>query len=254
MKRMIFTVLIALLVCVFPANSQTATPTVTTKADSAQTLPKLKVGTVYAPELKIPSNALHQFNEGNKDYNASRYEEAAEHFKLASRMYPKYSRAYASLAMALLRINRFGESHKAIEVAIGLDKNSVDAVLALGVLYFRESKYSESEAQLQRVVAVLPHEPSARQVLSAIAVLRSDYTEVIKQTDAIEEKDAAQHSIAFVIRGVALEKLGFVGEADACYERYLHFGRKGRKKLEEARAAILQLSAGTNEDKMEAAN
>src|SRR4051794_6095161 len=78
-------------------GTTTTTRTIETP-NSYRTVQPLFPGTVYAPELRVPKDALNHFRNGVKVYNAGKYVEAEQHLRSACKLYPKYSTALAAWA------------------------------------------------------------------------------------------------------------------------------------------------------------
>ena len=97
-----------------------------------------------------------------------RLAEAAEALGQAARLLPDRARVRYNHALALQQLGRRREAEAALLAAHRLDQGDPQIVYALAVLFAREELWARALAYAQRLVALTPQDPAARQLVERL--------------------------------------------------------------------------------------
>ena len=84
--------------------------------------------------LSVPKNAAKEFEKGHKAREKKNFDEALEHLKKATEVYPKYAEAFNEIGLVYRNMNNAEEAQKAYEQAIVADPAWLGAYLNLAQL------------------------------------------------------------------------------------------------------------------------
>jgi tetratricopeptide (TPR) repeat protein len=124
------------------------------KADSPQ--PATSGKTISVHQLSVPAKAQEAFQSGQKllQHDAQPAKSIAE-FERAIQIFPSYYEAYAEIAVADYRLNKFQDSEAALRKAIDLSSGKYsDAVVLLAELCNDQRRFQEAETFARQAVAL----------------------------------------------------------------------------------------------------
>lgn len=105
---------------------------------------------------KAPNNPRAYANLGSCFLREGAYDNAVEQLAIALKIYPEYSEALATMALAHLKAGRLAEAEPHAEAAVRSDTTSWPAHNVLGILRVRQGRGKEAEALFQQAIRLNP--------------------------------------------------------------------------------------------------
>ncbi len=123
-------------------------------------------------EAAVRLNPVHHpeawNNLGFLRLQAGRFDAAAEALERAVRLDPDFVEARTNLGSAYLLAERLGEAAEQFEAAVRADPDYAPAHGNLGVIYLRQGRPADARRQFERVLALTPGDPQARAYLEEL--------------------------------------------------------------------------------------
>ena len=119
---------------------------------------------VSAAELKqtIPSAAKKQYEQGLKFVNKGNFQQAANHFQEALKIYPEYLAARNDLGAQYLKLKQIDEAQKHFELVLANDPKNFNAKFNMGLVQVERHNYRDAIGLLNQAVALDSTRPVAR--------------------------------------------------------------------------------------------
>ncbi|MBI3950561.1 MAG: tetratricopeptide repeat protein [Acidobacteria bacterium] len=111
---------------------------------------------VPAAELAAPPKARERYQKGMRELERRKFEKSIEHLQAAIKEYPPYASAYSGLGIAHIQMRNRDLAREAFEKALGLDANSVEAHLGMGLVCNDEERYADAEKYLMKAQQLNP--------------------------------------------------------------------------------------------------
>ena len=136
---------------------------------SASVTAALKLDTTHQPALLLCATITHAYyDKGREHLNAERYAEAVATFQKAQTLAEDLERSsqdsdienkhiYAHLGAAYIGLKAYQEAIDALQNAIALDPDLVDAHYNLGYAYVEQGAYDQAIPHLKRAIAIAPN-------------------------------------------------------------------------------------------------
>ena len=137
---------------------------------------------VSAAELRqtIPSAAKKQYELGLKFVSKDNFQQAANHFQEALKIYPEYLAARNDLGAQYLKMKQIDEAQKHFEIVLANDPKNFNAKFNMGLVQVERHNYRDAIALLNQAVAIDSTRPVAR-LWIGIAKLELGDLEVAEQ-------------------------------------------------------------------------
>jgi tetratricopeptide (TPR) repeat protein len=137
---------------------------------------------VSAAELRqtIPSAAKKQYELGLKFVNKGNFQQAANHFQEALKIYPEYLAARNDLGAQFLKLKQLDEAQKHFDMVLTNDPKNFNARFNTGLVQVERHNYRDAIAILNQAVAIDSTRPVAR-LWIGIAKLELGELEVAEQ-------------------------------------------------------------------------
>jgi tetratricopeptide (TPR) repeat protein len=103
------------------------------------------------PDCFVAENDLGQFLFQN-----GRTQEALDHFRKATVIYPRYAEAYYNIGDALLRLGRIDDAIAVLNQSLAINPNTVQAHNNLGNAFLQKGRVDDAIAQFQAAVQINP--------------------------------------------------------------------------------------------------
>lgn len=111
---------------------------------------------VAVTDLAVPAKARARYQKGMKELERKEFENSVKHFQAAIQEYPRYAAAYSALGIAYIQMRKIELAREAFEKALGLNENSAEAQLGLGLVCNDEKRYAEAEKHLLKAQQLNP--------------------------------------------------------------------------------------------------
>jgi Tfp pilus assembly protein PilF len=118
-------------------------------------------------QQEIPPAALKLLQEGVKHLEAGRTDRARPALQRAVEIFPDYVNARNELAVALLRENKLAEAETHLLHALGIDSNAARVRMNLGVCLYRLERYAEAIPHLEKGLQLMPGHARGQLLLGA---------------------------------------------------------------------------------------
>lgn len=135
---------------------------------------------VDAGELKVPGDALKQFEKASQAMNREDWNKARDALSKAIDSYPQYAAAYNNLAIVYSRMGDLASEGEALHKAIVADEHFAPAYVNLGELCIRQTDYNCAEVSLTRAVSLDPRNAKAFMLLADANLLNKQYEAAIE--------------------------------------------------------------------------
>ena len=168
-----------------------------------------------AAEVRAEASTL--LNEGVSAYNRGLYGEAADKLGRCAAIELNSARAHYYYGLALARTQRFREALGALAVALDLEPQNLQALVALGDVHLDLGDVDEARASYARALKLLPTHPPALDGLARAAEAMADDDRAI---ELYREAIAANQGFApaYTHLGDLYMRRGKIGEAVALLE------------------------------------
>jgi tetratricopeptide (TPR) repeat protein len=125
------------------------------------------------------------------------YEIAARIFDRYVAEWPQESKAFLALGLAYLNLQRFPEAQQALERALQLDPNLVEAEYSLGVLFSKEGNNEKALLHFERVLKVQPEHSKALLDAGTIYLQEGELEKASSALQASEKADASDPNLQY---------------------------------------------------------
>ena len=143
------------------------------KVASESEVAAIQNGGSITPFAMSESEALK--NQGNVHFGNGKLEEAAEYYRRAIALNPRYAEACNNLGFVLQAQGNLDEAVALYRKAVEFDPNLMRAHQNLGFALMSLGQSDAAEESLRRVVALAPEHAAALQSLGVIAAQRGDF-------------------------------------------------------------------------------
>lgn len=161
--------------------------------------------------------AVMAFRDGAAAQQRGELERAAEAYRRAIEIEPRFAEAHANLGAVLARLGRYEEAVASDERALAIDPKLTAARLNLGLAHYRAGKLTAALDAFQRVHAADPALLQARQLLGLVLVELGRDAEAIPHLEASAQAGPDEPAVWFAL-GRAYSRRGDP-RADAIAER-----------------------------------
>jgi tetratricopeptide (TPR) repeat protein len=192
------------------------------------------IGAVAAAQE--PSSAV-VFQEGAAAQQRGDLERAAEAYRRAIEINPRFAEAYANLGAVLARLGRHTEAVSAYERALAISPGLTAARLNLGLAHYRAGAIRAAADAFQAVHSAEPSLLQARQLLGLVLVELGRDAEAIPHLEASAQAAPDEPAVLFAL-GRAYSRRGDP-RADAIAER-LSRTPEGQPLWHQLRGLVLQ--------------
>lgn len=177
-------------------------------------------GTVSVFELahKIPSSALKEAREADKEFKKHNTTGYIEHVRKALAIDPDYVLAHRNLGVMLLQAGRHEEAICEFEQVLKRNPKSMDVYVAISSAYLQSGKFAEAEATARRALGVDPNHDLNRYMLGlALERQAKNDDEALQQLQKVSRRVPKAHLIAAEI----LQRIGQKDKAKVQLQTYL---------------------------------
>ena len=149
--------------------------TIRSKGSNAGAFRQTTSPAISAADLGAPPAAIKEYNRGNQEMARKNWAKAADHFKKAVEIYPRYSTAYNNLAASYEELNQRDQQREALKKAIEFNDHCLPALLNLADLYLQEKNVPEADTLLGKALAIDPNNIQALAYLAKVDVAQGQY-------------------------------------------------------------------------------
>lgn len=110
----------------------------------------------------IPAAAKKQYDLGLKSVSKGNFQQAANYFQEALRIYPEYLAARNDLGAQYLKLKQLDDAQKNFELVLASDPKNYNAKFNMGLVQVERHNYTEAIALLNQAVAIDSSRPLAR--------------------------------------------------------------------------------------------
>ena len=140
-----------------------------------------KAGVVNAALAEVPERARKLFEKGLEHARAGDAERAAESFKQAVDIYPKFPIALNELGVQYLKLGHKDKAIETLEEAVKLNPEAYGPRLNLGIAYLEAKKFPEAEEQIREALKRNSSLPTGHMYLGLCLVRLNRYEEAEKE-------------------------------------------------------------------------
>ena len=195
---------------------------------------------ISAVDLSAPLTAMKEYKRGNQEMEHKNWAKAADHFKKAIEIYPKFSAAYNNLAACYSELNQRDQQREALKKAIEFNDHCLPALLNLSDLDLQEKNVPEAGTLLGKALAVDPNNLQALTYLAQVDVAYGQYTLAIDAARKVHSQPHQGLAIVHFTAASAFEREGRVQDAIAELQVFLQESPQG-SRADLARKAIAGL-------------
>lgn len=182
-------------------------------------------------------SALASFRAGVAAQQQGELERAAEAYRRAIEIEPRYAEAHANLGVVLARLGQYDEAVACYERALRFNPQLNAARLNLGLAQYRAGALTAAVETLKAAYAADPSLLQARQLLGLVLVETGKDAEAIPHLEAGVQAQPGEPAVLFAL-GRAYTRLGDA-RADGVAERLAHT-REGLPLWHQLRGLVLQ--------------
>jgi tetratricopeptide (TPR) repeat protein len=176
---------------------------------------------VSAAELNIPGKARKEFDKGRELLSKGKNDEALDHFKKATEIYPQYAAAFD--AMGTIRSEAsMPDAQKFFLSAIAADKQFRPAYTHLAKTYIAEKNFPEAERLLNVAVPLDPLSAEDMFLLAYAQVKQQKYDLAEKSAERTHQLDHRDFALIHFVAAECFAKTNRPAEAAAQYQQYLN--------------------------------
>jgi tetratricopeptide (TPR) repeat protein len=156
-----------------PNLSGTGSETVNTSRDDASNPAHPSPGdprfTVSVSSLAAPEKAQKAFQKGEEEVRKGKWQSAAENFKKAIEVYPRYAIAWLELGRVRARQSSWFEARKCFQEAVAQDSKLTDGYVELAYVAAQEQNWKELADLSDHLILVSPDASAEYWFLNAAA-------------------------------------------------------------------------------------
>jgi hypothetical protein len=142
---------------VFGQQSATAAPSQTDNGNAGTpTSPDDPRFTVSVTSLAAPEKAQKAFQKGEEEVRKGRWQSAADNFKRAVAVYPRYAIAWLELGRVNVRQSSWFEARQCFQQAVAQDSKLVDGYLELAHVAAQEHNWEDLANESNRLIQMSP--------------------------------------------------------------------------------------------------
>jgi len=124
--------------------------------------PEGPAGTIDAHLAQVPANALKEYNIAQKLMHEKKDAASTKHLLKAIKLYGDFSEAYLMLGLIYYDQQKFGDSQAALQKSVDLNPKSAEGFSALGAALNQQAKYKEAESALTHGLQLKPDDAAAQ--------------------------------------------------------------------------------------------
>ncbi len=125
--------------------------------------PEGPAGTIDAHLAQTPPNALKEYNLAQKLMQEKKDAAGStKHLLKAIKLYEDFSEAYLMLGLIYYDQQKFGDSQTALQKSVKLNPKSAEGFSALGAVLNQQAKYKDAEAALAEGLQLKPDDATAQ--------------------------------------------------------------------------------------------
>lgn len=203
-----------------------------------------KAGVVNAALAEVPEKARTAFEKGLEHARAGDSEKAADSFRQAIALYPKFPLALNELGVQYLKLGFKDKAIETLKEAVKLNPEAYGPRLNLGIALLEAKKFPEAEEQLREALKRNSSLPTGHMYLGLCLVRLNRYDEAEKELLLAVEGSGNQLAMAqYYLGGIYWKKEEYPKAAEAL-ETYLKL-TPNAQDAERVRATIKDLRSRT---------
>ena len=204
----------------------------------------VKPGVVNAALAEVPERARKLFEKGLEHSRAGDSERAADSFRQAIALYPKFPLALNELGVQYLKLGFKDKAIETLKEAVKLKPEAYGPRLNLGIAFLEAKKFPEAEEQLREALKRNSSLPTGHMYLGLCLVRLNRYDEAEKELLLAVEGSGNQLAMAqYYLGGIYWKKEEYPKAAEAL-EAYLRL-TPNAQDAERVRATIKDLRSRT---------
>lgn len=204
----------------------------------------VKAGVVNAALAEVPEKARTAFEKGLEHARAGDSEKAADSFKQAIALYPKFPLALNELGVQYLKLGFKDKAIETLKEAVKLKPEAYGPRLNLGIALLEAKKFPEAEEQIREALKRNSSLPTGHMYLGLCLVRLNRYDEAEKELLLAVEGSGNQLAMAqYYLGGIYWKKEEYPKAAEAL-ETYLKL-TPNAQDAERVRATIKDLRSRT---------
>lgn len=205
--------------------------------------------TISATSAAAPSKAQKAFQKGCEEATRNNWNSAADHFREAVRIYPKYASAWVYLGKVEVHQGEFDAARQSFQEALKADQKFVDAYAELARLALHAKRWQELADDTDHILQINPAGMPQFWYLNSAANLELRNIDIAEKSALQGLRIDAGHRVPqlqFLLGVILAVKHDYRGAAE-CIRHYLHLAPQAKdaavaeKQLQE----LERLSVGT---------
>ncbi len=157
--------------------------------------------TVVEANLDIPSSALKEFEKASKFSKEGHHDEAIQHLRKATSIYPKYLMAHNDLGAELLAKGALDDAEAELRIAIEIDAKAYNPRLNLGIILYQQHRFVEALGELNKAVATRSDSAPARFHRGLVFLASEERDSAISDLKASHDLGGAAYSLSLFLLG-----------------------------------------------------
>ena len=207
---------------------------------------KIEIQADWTEEMKVKLRKASipqakDFELGSKDFSEGHYQEAVEHFKLATEASPGFAMAFYNLGLSYLRNGDREDALGSLKKALEINPDMVIAYLALGECYVEMEKYEDALKSFNSALALQPANPKTYFNLGLIYNKNDRVDEAITAFENSQKLDPNFAANQYEL-GLTYLKKGDYEKAVFHFERFLAL-QPGAPEADQVKKIIAEIKA-----------
>lgn len=188
-------------------------------------------GVISAGELdqQVPDAARKEYEKGAQSSDKEEFQDAADHFKKAIALYPKYLMAHNNLGVQYLKLGQWADAAKHFEAAVEINSKALNPRQNLGIALIEQKKYSEAIEHLNQAIAIDSSSATAHLYLGIASLGVNELDQAQRELSAALSTGGDSYSNAHFFLGLAYLRRGDREHATRELKTYLEKAPKGEK-------------------------
>jgi tetratricopeptide (TPR) repeat protein len=159
---------------------------------------------VSVAALQIPTGAVREMLEFQKDFDSGKLEGAEKHLQKAIKIFPKWALAHHNLGQVLAKMHQYDKAIPEFEAARDLDPQMVQPSVSLAGIYLLQKEFPKGEAAARRALEIDPSNSAAQYFLGR--VLEMSGQETPEAIDLLRKTQAQYPAAHLVLSNIFLKR------------------------------------------------
>jgi len=142
------------------------------------------------------------YNNGVKNYNNKKFEDAVIDFDNSLKINPNHSQAHYYKGLACYKLDMNESAIKAFESTVNIDPANFQAYYGMGSIYYKLKDYERARLYLQKVLSIKPEHVESKKMIEQINSNNSQQTAQAPSPNSAVENNTTSSSSELINKGV----------------------------------------------------